>query len=197
MKAGLVVVAVLVAVGVIFGGFYISQKNGLIAAEEQVNTAWSQVENQYQRRSDLVPNLVETVKGVAGFEQQTYTAVAEARAQAGQLKLTPEMLEDPAKLEQYEKAQAALGSGLSRLLATAEAYPQLKANENFKDLQVQLEGTENRISTERRRYNETVQAFNLRVKQFPGSMVAGMMGMAPKAYFQAAEGAKEAPKVNF
>jgi LemA protein len=171
--------------------------NGLVKKNETVSQSWSQVENQYQRRSDLIPNLVATVKGAAQFEQQTLTRVVEARASASQVKITPEMLSDPQALQRFEQVQGELSSALSRLLVTVEQYPELKANANYRDLQVQLEGTENRISVERRRFNETVQDYNVAVKRFPMNFFAGAFGFGPKAYFEAVEGAAEAPKVEF
>ena len=177
--------------------WYTSTYNILVSLEERVNQAWSQVENQYQRRADLVPNLVETVKGVAKFEKETYTAVTEARAKVSQIKLTPEMLSDPQAFAKFQRAQDNLGSALSRLLVAVENYPQLKANENFKTLQAQLEGTENRIAVERMKFNRAVQAYNTAIRKFPGNIIANMSGFRPKAYFKAAEGAKTVPKVKF
>ncbi|HEX6789899.1 MAG TPA: LemA family protein [Candidatus Krumholzibacteria bacterium] len=175
----------------------VSGYNGLVKKNETVNQAWSQVENQYQRRADLIPNLVETVKGAANFEQETLTKVIEARASATQVKLTPEMLNDPQALQRFEDAQGQLSSALSRLLVTVEQYPELKANANYQALQTQLEGTENRISVERRRFNEVTQDYNVAVRRFPMSFFAGMFGFHPKAYFTAREGSAEPPKVQF
>ncbi len=175
----------------------VSVYNQLVTLDEEVAKAWSQVENQYQRRADLIPNLVNTVKGVANFEKETYTAVAEARSKVNQIKLTPEMLSDPNAFKQFQSAQNQLGSALSRLLVTVERYPQLKANENFLQLQAQLEGTENRIAVERKRYNEIVREYNTRIRRFPGNIIANMTGFREKQYFAAAEGAKEVPKVQF
>jgi LemA protein len=146
---------------------------------------------------DLIPNLVETVKGVANFERETYTAVAEARAQAGQVKLGPELLENPQAFQQFEQSQSALSSALSRLLVTVERYPELKANQNFSELQVQLEGTENRIAVERRRFNETAQTYNTAIRRFPARFVAAFAGFDKRPYFEAAAGAEQAPKVQF
>ena len=194
MKAALlVVVGLVVALGI----WMVSARNGLVTQEERVRQAWSQVENVYQRRMDLIPNLVETVKGAANFEAKTFTDVAEARAKAGQVRISAEDLDDPEKLRQFEEAQRQLGSGLSRLLATAEAYPDLKANANFRDLQAQLEGTENRIAVERKRFNDVVAEYNVQIRRFPGSLAAGFFGFQQKAYFQATEGAQQAPKVTF
>lgn len=184
---------IVVVVGAILAGGY----NGLVRGDESVKTAWSQVENVYQRRADLIPNLVATVKGVANFEKETYTAVTEARSRVGQIKVTPEMLSDPNALAQFQKAQGELGSALSRLLVVAENYPQLKANQNFLELQSQLEGTENRIAVERRKFNEVAQAFNTMVRSFPRNIVASIFGFKPKAYFESAQGSDKAPKVEF
>jgi LemA protein len=188
---------IVLIVVVVLGIFFVSQYNALVNSQEQVNSAWAQVQNVYQRRMDLIPNLVETVKGVAKFEKETYIAVAEARAKAGQIQITPEMLNDPEKFRQFEQAQATLTSSLARLLAVAEAYPQLKANQNFLNLQEQLEGTENRIAVERRRFNEVVQAYNTKIRRFPTSLVAGMFGFQQRPYFAAAPEAERAPKVQF
>lgn len=190
---GIAVVVILVFL-VITG---VSSYNSLVKLGEGVDQAWSQVENVYQRRSDLIPNLVETVKGASNFEQETLTRVIEARASASQIKLTPEMLSDPQALQRFDDAQGALGSALSRLLVTVEQYPELKANANYLALQDELAGTENRIAVERMRFTETVQKFNVAVKRFPMNLFAGMFGFAPRAYFEAREGAEEAPKVDF
>ena len=190
--------AVVVALVVICGLFLVSQYNGLVKNEETVKTAWAGVQNAYQRRLDLIPNLVETVKGVAKFEKDTYTAVAEARAKAAQsVNITPEALNNPEALRNFEAAQQQLSSSLARLLAVAEAYPELKANQNFLELQSQLEGTENRIAVERRRFNESVQVFNTRIRSFPTNLVAGVFGFHSKAYFEANPAAQTAPKVQF
>ena len=150
----LAIVAIIAVIGIFWG---VSQYNDLVKAQEGVNAAWAQVENVYQRRLDLIPNLVETVKGVANFEKETYIAVAEARSKAGQITISKDVLDDPKKFQQFQEAQAQLSSALSRLLAVAENYPQLKANQNFLELQSQLEGTENRIAVERRKFNEVAQ----------------------------------------
>jgi LemA protein len=197
MKGGVVALVGVVIAAVMFGGCYVSQRNSIVQSDVEVSTAWSQVENAYQRRSDLIPNLVETVKGVSGFEKETYTQVAEARANAGKVQISAEDLEDPEKVAQFEKAQQQLSSGLGRLLATAEAYPQLKANEAFAGLMAELAGSENRIAVERKRFNDSVQAYNLKVRQFPGSLIASTMGAKEKAYFRATEGSDVAPKVKF
>ena len=175
----------------------VSGYNGLVKKNETVNQQWGQVENVYQRRADLIPNLVETVKGAAKFEQETLTKVIEARASATQIKVTPEMLNDPQALQKFQAAQDQLSGALSRLLVTVEQYPDLKANANYMALQSQLEGTENRIAVERRRFNEVAQDYNVAVKRFPMNFLAGMFGFTPKAYFQATPGSETAPKVNF
>jgi LemA protein len=162
-----------------------------------VDTAWSQVQNVYQRRMDLIPNLVETVKGAANFEKSTFTEVTEARAKASQMVLTPEVLNDPVRFRQFQQAQGELSGAISRLLVTVENYPQLTASQNFRELQSQLEGAENRIAVERRRFNETVQAYNTAIRVFPASMLAGLFGFQPKAFFEAEPGAEKAPKVKF
>ena len=171
--------------------------NTIPTLDEQVNAAWAQVQNQYQRRADLVPNLVETVKGYASHEQGTLTAVIEARAKATQITLTPEMLADENAMKMFEQKQGELTRALSRLMAVAESYPQLKANENFLALQSQLEGTENRISVARRDYILAVQAYNTEVRTFPGRLWAMVYGAKPKATFAAAESAATPPAVKF
>jgi LemA protein len=190
----LVILALLI-VGIV--GWAISVNNRLVATEQGVNAAWAQVQTAYQRRADLIPNLVETVKGFAAQERTVLEEVTRARASASQMTLSPEMLNDPAALKKFQDAQNALGGALSRLLVTVERYPELKSNQNFLALQSQLEGTENRIAVERRRYNETVQAFDTMIRQFPASLVAGIRGFKEKAYFEAAPGSEVAPKVRF
>jgi LemA protein len=190
-------IALVSALGVlVFGGlWYVSTGNNLINLDEGVNTASSQVDNVYQRRADLIPNLVNTVKGYAKHEAEVLQAVTEARASVGQIKLNN--VKSAEDLQKYEASQYGLSSALSRLMVVAEKYPDLKADKNFLELQSQLEGTENRITVERQRFNETVQKFNVAVRQFPSSIVAGAKGFTQKQYFQAAAGAKEAPKVSF
>jgi LemA protein len=188
---GLVVLVVAVFLGLAVAGSY----NRLVTLEEAVKTAWSQVENVYQRRADLVPNLVETVKGAAAFEKDTFTAVTEARARVGQV--TFGKVPDAAEMQKFQTAQDGLSSALSRLLVVVEKYPELKATQNFRDLQVQLEGTENRIAVERRRFNEAAQAFNTTRRRFPTVIVASLFGFAEKPYFQAAPGSDKAPQVKF
>jgi LemA protein len=171
--------------------------NNMVKKQEGVAASWSQVENVYQRRLDLIPNLVETVKGVAAFERETYTAVAEARSKAGQVTIGPDTINDPVNFEKFQAAQGELSSALSRLLVAVERYPELKANQNFLELQSQLEGTENRIAVERNRFNETARDFNAYIKVFPNSFIAGFGDFQAKPYFEASEAAKEAPKVKF
>ncbi len=194
---GKILAIVLVIVLVFFVITGVSGYNRVVKLDQGVSQSWSQVENQYQRRADLIPNLVETVKGAANFEQETLTRVIEARAKATQVQITSEQLEDPEALRRFEQAQGELSSALSRLLVTVEQYPELKANANYLALQDELAGTENRIGNERRRFTETVQTYNTAVKSFPMNVLAGMFGFHPKAYFEAREGAEEAPKVNF
>ena len=182
-----------VAVVVVWG---VSKYNGLVVSGEKVESAWSQVENQYQRRSDLIPNLVNTVKGYAAHEQSTLEEVVAARAKATQVSVDAQSL-TPEKLAEYQKAQGEVGSALGRLMAISEAYPDLKANQNFMELQAQLEGTENRIAVARRDFNEAVKAYNLRTKRFPSNIIAGMFGFESKAYFEAVSGAEKAPVVSF
>lgn len=171
--------------------------NKLVAMDESVNGAWSQVQNQYQRRFDLIPNLVETVKGYASHEKETLQNVIEARAKVGQMVISPDVLKNPQAFAMFEKAQGQLTSALSRLMVVTENYPNLKANENFLQLQAQLEGTENRIAVERRHFNEVVQSYNTTIKTIPTSMIAGFGGFTPKAYFEAQTGAESAPTVKF
>jgi LemA protein len=175
--------------------------NGLVALDQAVQAQWGQVENVYQRRADLVPNLVETVKGAAAFEKDTFTAVTQARSQVGQI--SPDAIKnavnDPEAFQRFEKAQSQLSSALSRLLVVAEKYPDLKATQNFRDLQAQLEGTENRITVERMRYNEAARDFNTRRNSFPAVLLAGFFGdrFGEKPYFRAEPGSSAAPKVSF
>ena len=193
----LIILAIILVPVILIGTWFARNYNQLVQMDEQVNGAWSQVENNYQRRMDLIPNLVETVKGVAAFEKDTFTQVAEARARAGAIQMTPELLKDPAAFSRWEAAQGELSGALSRLLVTIEKYPELKANQNFLDLQAQLEGTENRIAVSRQRFNETVQTYNARVRSFPTSIVASFTGFAQRPYFQSKPGADTAPAVKF
>jgi len=197
MKKGLIVLIVIVVVLLLIIGRFVGTYNSLVSLEEGVNQSWAQVSNQYQRRADLIPNLVETVKGYASHERETFSAVTEARAKVGQLTVTPEVLNNPEAFSRFQQVQGEISSALSRLMAISERYPDLKANENFLALQSQLEGTENRISVARKRFNETVQRFNTRIRRFPTNMVAGMFGFEKKLYFKAQEGAEIAPKVSF
>ncbi|GIV57562.1 MAG: LemA family protein [Bacteroidetes bacterium] len=174
-----------------------SSYNSLVEAEERVEEAWANVETNYQRRADLIPNLVNVVKGAADFEQETLEAVTNARARATSITITADDLADPDKVQQYLEAQQALGSALGRLLAVAENYPQLRATEAFRDLQAQLEGTENRINVARRDYNEAVRAYNVKVRRFPTNLIAGLFGFERRTPFEAQPGAEKAPTVNF
>jgi len=170
--------------------------NNLVKKDEAVNQQWANVENVYQRRSDLIPNLVATVKGVANFEQSTLTAVIEARAKATSVSINPKNL-DEASLQKFQEAQNGLSSALARLMVVVEKYPELKATQNFMELQAQLEGTENRITVERRTFNESAQAYNTYMRGFPANIFAGLYGFQKKAYFEAEAGAEKAPKVEF
>ena len=172
--------------------------NRLVGRSQEVDKQWAQVQNVYQRRADLIPNLVATVSGAANFEKSTLTEITAARASVGQIKIDPNTApNDPAVLEQFQKAQGALSSALSRLLVVVERYPDLKATANFRDLQAQLEGTENRITVERQRFNEVVQSYNVATKEFPDLLLARMFGFQAKPYFAAEEGADKPPKVQF
>ncbi len=194
---GVVLLVLLVILGAAFMWF-VGVRNGLVESEESVKAQWSQVENVYQRRLDLIPNLVATVKGYAEHEQETFTEVTEARSKASSIQVDPEkLMGNPAALAQFQSAQDGLGAALGRLMVVVEKYPDLKANQNFLDLQVQLEGTENRITQERRRFNEQAQSYNTTIRKFPASVVASMSGFSQIAYFEAAAGADQAPEVNF
>lgn len=182
-----------VAVVVIF--FYATY-NGFVNKEEGLKTAWSNVETQYQRRADLIPNLVNTVKGYAAHESQTFEAVTEARAKATSINLSADDL-TPGKLAEFQQAQAQVRSALGRLIAVSESYPDLKANQNFLELQAQLEGTENRIAVARTRFNDATRQYNVTIRRFPANLIAGMFGFDQKAYFAAEEGAQTAPEVKF
>ncbi len=171
--------------------------NNLVAADENVERAWADVETQYQRRADLVPNLVATVRGAADFEQETLESVTNARARATSINLTADDLDDPEQIRRFQEAQQALSGALGRLLAVSENYPQLRATEAFRDLQAQLEGTENRINVARRDYNEAVRGFNTQVRRFPTNIVAGITGFDRRTPFEADEGAEQAPTVDF
>lgn len=188
-----IVVLCVLAIAALWG---IKVYNDLVNQEEGVEAAWAQVENQYQRRADLVPNLVATVKGYAAHEQETLEGVVEARAKATQITIDPTNA-TPEQLAAYQAAQGELSQALGRLLAVAENYPDLKANENFRDLQSQLEGTENRIAIARQQFNDVARQYNQKVRRFPGNIIAGMFGFEKKPYFEAEEGAQKAPKVEF
>lgn len=175
----------------------VSVQRGLVEKEERVQEAWGFVQSQYERRADLIPNLVATVRGAADFERETLESVIQARSQATSIQLTPEALNDPQAFQRFQEAQNQLTGALSRLLVTVERYPELKANQNFRDLQVQLEGTENRISTERNRFNTAVRSYNTSIRQFPGNILASMMGFDTISYFEATAGAERAPTVEF
>ena len=168
----------------------------MVTMQEGVTAQWSQVENVYQRRSDLIPNLVSTVKGYADFEKETLTQVIEARAKATAVNINPEKL-DAQSLQTFQNAQSGLSSALSRLMVVVEKYPELKANQGFLDLQAQLEGTENRITVERQKFNQTAQSYNTFIRTFPKNIFAGMFGFEKKAYFEAEKGAEKAPQVKF
>jgi LemA protein len=172
------------------------QYNSMVSKEEAVTAQWSQVENVYQRRADLIPNLVSTVKGYANFEQETLTAVVEARAKATSITVDPTKLDEQG-IKNFQAAQDELSGALSRLMVVVEQYPDLKANQNFMDLQAQLEGTENRIAVERKKFNEAVQDYNTYIRKFPNNLIAGMFDFDKKAYFEADAGAEKAPKVEF
>ncbi|HNT65797.1 MAG TPA: LemA family protein [bacterium] len=194
----MVTAGVLIVLALILFSFFKGTYNRLVDVDESVNNAWAQVENQLQRRMDLIPNLVETVKGYANFERETLEAVINARASATQTTLNADQLaQDPAMMEQFMQAQNNLGSALSRLMVVVERYPELKANENFRTLMDQLEGTENRIAVERKRYNDTVQTYSKTIRAFPTVVIAGLLGFGQRPYFEAPEEANQAPKVDF
>jgi len=186
---------VLILAVVVVGAMVMASYNRLVTLEEAVKSAWSQVENVYQRRADLIPNLVETVKGARDFEKSTLTAVVEARAKVSQVNFGS--VPTPDQMQKFQTAQDGLSSALSRLLVVVERYPELKATQNFLDLQAQLEGTENRIAVERRRFNETAQTFNTARRRFPTVFIASLFGFAEKPYFQAAPGSERPPAVKF
>ena len=197
MKTALIVLGVIVLILVVGFVSLLGVYNGFVAADQTVNEKWAQVQNVYQRRADLIPNLVETVKGFAAQEKSVLEAVTQARASAGSIKATPELLNDPAAFKKFQDAQNQLGGALSRLLVTVERYPELKSNQNFLALQSQLEGTENRITVERQRFNEAVRDYNTKIKLMPGALVARLMGFKEKAFFEAVPGSEAVPKVKF
>jgi LemA protein len=194
---GLGVLGLVIVLVILVGGCAVRINNQLVGMEQNVNEKWAQVQNVYQRRADLIPNLVETVKGFAAQERSVLTEVTEARARATGVQLTPEALNDPKALERFQAAQGQLSGALSRLLVVVERYPELKSNQNFLSLQSQLEGTENRIAVERRRFNEAVREYNTQVGRLPDRLIAGVIGFRPKAYFEAAPDAATPPKVKF
>jgi LemA protein len=194
MKKIVLVVVGIVLLFIVFSGC--SGYNNLVKLDEEVKTKWNQVETQYQRRSDLIPNLVSTVKGAAKFEQETLTKVIEARSKASQITIDPDKL-TAENIEKYQNAQGEIGQALGRLMVLTENYPQLKATDQFQGLSVQLEGTENRIAVSRKDFNESVQTFNTKVRSFPNNITAGLFGFSPKAGFKADAGAQNAPKVQF
>lgn len=196
MKKSYIILAIIavVVVGIYF--WFQGSYNNMVKMSEGISAQWSNVENQYQRRIDLIPNLVSTVKGYAAHEEGTFTKVVEARAKATQMQINFDQL-DEASLKKLNSVQGELSSALSRLMAISESYPDLKANQNFLELQAQLEGTENRIAVERRKFNEDVKVYNSYIRLFPKNMVAGMFGFSTKPYFEATEGAEKAPEVKF
>ena len=197
-RTGIVTIAILAAV-VLLGGTCAATYNKLVRLDQSAKAQWAQVENAYQRRADLVPNLVETVKGAANFERDTIIAVTQARSRVGQVAAPESITTDPEAFRKYQQAQDQLGGALSRLLVVSEAYPDLKATQNFRDLQAQLEGTENRIAVERMRYNEAARDFDTARNSFPTAIIAGIFGskFAEKQYFTAKAGSDEPPKVKF
>ncbi len=198
MKKGWLGCLGIAVVGALIVGFMVSGTyNDIIGREQAVNAQWAKVESSYQRRADLVPNLVNTVKGYAAHERETLEAVTASRAQVGSLQASPDILNKPAEFEKFQQAQAQFSSALSRLLVVVERYPDLKANQNFMDLQSQLEGTENRINVERNRFNDAAQNYNTRIKQFPAVLIARLFGFQEKQYFHAAAGSERAPAVDF
>lgn len=187
----------LVVVGLLLFFWVQSTYNGIVVLDQDVTAKWAQVQNVYQRRADLVPNLVATVKGYAAHEREVLESVTESRSKVGSIQVNQDMLNNPAEMAKFQQAQDSLGSALSRLLLVVERYPDLKANQNFLELQSQLEGTENRITVERKRFNESAQAYNTRIKQFPVNMLAGFFNFKQKAYFEATPGSEKPPVVDF
>jgi LemA protein len=197
MRVALIVLAVVILAVVGIAVWAVGINNTLVGVDQEVASSWAQVQNVYQRRADLIPNLVETVKGYAAHERGVLEEVTRARANATSIQLTPQALSDPEAMKKFQAAQAQLTGALSRLLVTVERYPDLKANQGFLALQTQLEGTENRISVERQRYNDAVRAYNVYVRRVPNNMIAGMLGFHPKAFFEAAPDAATPPRVKF
>lgn len=196
MKKGYVVLIVIAAVVLILFFWIKGVYNSMVSMDENVSQAWAQVENVYQRRADLIPNLVATVKGYAEHESSTLESVVEARAKATQATVDPSRLSED-EISRFMSAQDELGAAIGRLLVSVERYPDLKANQNFLELQAQLEGTENRIAVERKKYNEAARSYNVTVRKFPNNIFAGMFGFGTKGYFESAEGAAQVPEVNF
>lgn len=196
MKKGLIIIVVFVAVIGLIAAWIGSSYNSMVSIDEGVKSQWGNVQNAYQRRSDLIPNLVNTVKGYAQHEQKTLTDVMNARANATQMKISPDQLTSE-NLQKFQQAQGELSNALGRLMMVREAYPDLKANQNFIALQDELAGTENRISTERNRFNELAKAYNTTIRKFPKNIIAGIFGFSQKAYFEADQAAQQAPKVEF
>lgn len=196
MKKSTITLFVIGAILILLAGWVTVQYNGMVDNDEKVSTAWANVESQYQRRSDLIPNLVNTVKGYATHERETLEGVVAARARATQITVSPEDL-TPEHLAEFQQAQGELSAALGRLMRITENYPQLRANENFSELQAQLEGTENRINESRRLFNEAVQAYNLSIRRFPGNVFASLFGFERRAKFEAEAGVEKAPEVNF
>ena len=190
-----VIIGIVVAI-VLIGGWAISAYNGMVSSEEEATTAFANVQSTYQRRADLIPNLVETVKGYAAHEKETLEGVVAARSKATSINLDPDNM-TPEKMKQFQAAQGELSTALGRLIAIQENYPDLKANENFRDLQVQLEGTENRINEARNTYNKKVQDYNVMIRRFPNTLFAGMFGFEKMEKFEAEAGAEKAPQVKF
>lgn len=193
MKKSTIILGVAIAIIVLWG---VTGYNGLVSMDEKVSNEWANVETQYQRRADLIPNLVNTVKGYASHEKETLEGVVQARSQATQIKVDPNDL-TPEKLAEYQKAQGAVTSALGKLLAITENYPDLKANQNFLELQAQLEGTENRINVARKNFNDAAKSYNVGIRRFPKNILAGIFGFSKRAYFEAAAGTENAPKVEF
>ncbi len=196
MKKTIIVIAVIAVVVIALFGWVKGTYNGMVEQDESVSKAWAQVENVYQRRADLIPNLVNTVKGYAKHESETLQGVVEARAKATQMSVDLDDLSEE-NIKKYQAAQGDFQKAIGRLLMLTENYPDLKANENFRDLQAQLEGTENRITVERQKFNETAKVYNTNIRKFPNNIFAGIFGFEKKGYFEAQEGAEKAPEVNF
>ncbi|MBI5755448.1 MAG: LemA family protein [Nitrospirae bacterium] len=196
MKKSWIIIGIIIVALIILYRLSVTPYNNMVRMEEQITSQWAQVENVYQRRADLIPNLVNTVKGYATFERETITKVIEARARATQVTINPEGL-TPEALQKFQQAQGDLGSALSRLMVVVERYPELKANQNFLELQAQLEGSENRIAVERNKFNETVQRYNAYIRSIPNNIIASIFGFAKKPYFEAEAGAEKVPEVKF